>query len=1143
MTVPNHAPASDSQLIEFINLKLAAMGQPIHGRTEDFAHLSLSRSLIANYQEKSRLLVSHLCPVDQSIDSFLRAYLGEAVDHVPALVPVDTFTLDQPGLARVLCLPPDADAFESPALKSYRVAQGVLHNPEKDRRTTEGVFHVTEGGLPIPADKKAVPKNVFAKLLETALRPPPELTRLPFTGNQKEQAHVWVSLLMRPIVSPEIPGYAEEKSIEVRFFAPGGLVANLDFVESIFGNAGDPFLPQNDARLDIEHWSGQTGCVILAPHLVRQRKKDLGLPHVSEATDRQKRDRMCWEKEDELYNDGGAFKITCRDHRGIVVTLIADTYFGYCKKEVKTQISYSANLHGMAEEEHAGGAIAFPAYDLGEDFRLSEFVQVVDHTFDELLARHASRLELHPDGYAVDNSYPDIRYVPEDAFFSLQTQTITWTRGGEQRTIRLQPHCTYVLPSGYKVEMVKPATVRRWRLVGTTAEGTFCHKPCTVSGGGKSEISKSIADAMIAGPVFVGDLESDFDQVEKIIDREYGQRFRDASLNRPTGRPLLSPKRSLGSVVKLLTPSPEYTDEYNDWLRTIPERIRDLVFIVKRLYKPDWEGQWRERFTADLIDNHPGNELKYRELKLLTRYLRVGFAPGGSGSWRTFSLRRDFMPAAKIQTEDDISATAVAPASAVAGLNPDQSRPAWKFVTNCESRLFQRPDDAIHRGYDKKTEWDFSQPGNFFSNYEPLRREFIDGLVEETIRFDQFTRPMQNLLRGFRDAGRPEFVVSSAHPRLVDGVPSKNPRYLQLRPDLENPRHRYLAELGTRLYRRIPEDRGVPMPVNAVLPGRRNNPPEKGVRPLCVYGPIHYQELPEFFMDAIASLTGKSPSTTGAGSEGALTKGPFNALPPIIDLNNALVAYLLTGYAPFSTAAGWVGPKYKVDHDVSLLVPEIWSRMTPAEREPAFLIANGLLEKCEDFEHEGKLVQASRLGYRITDRFARRFFGRVFSNPGSVLPEEMLRPEKQDLAIFVDGMDNIVATQKRVAELYFEDGSVEDACPPLKALLHIMAHGHFEGKSAADPDIREMFTREALLGSEWYRARLESRLRFERRQREQQVRYLERFSANPIYRSQLAKLEITERLQKARAALAALADVRPEALEGTIGRDPALDVG
>ena len=51
-----------------------------------------------------------------------------------------------------------------------------------------------------------------------------------------------------------------------------------------------------------------------------------------------------------------------------MVTIIADNYFGYCKKEVKTQISFAANLYGMCEEEHAGGAIAFPAYVLGQQF-------------------------------------------------------------------------------------------------------------------------------------------------------------------------------------------------------------------------------------------------------------------------------------------------------------------------------------------------------------------------------------------------------------------------------------------------------------------------------------------------------------------------------------------------------------------------------------------------------------------------------------------------------------------------------------------------------------------------------------------------------------------------------------------------------
>ena len=39
------------------------------------------------------------------------------------------------------------------------------------------------------------------------------------------------------------------------------------------------------------------------------------------------------------------FKVACRDASGVMVTLIADNYFGYCQKDVKTQIS-SANLLG-----------------------------------------------------------------------------------------------------------------------------------------------------------------------------------------------------------------------------------------------------------------------------------------------------------------------------------------------------------------------------------------------------------------------------------------------------------------------------------------------------------------------------------------------------------------------------------------------------------------------------------------------------------------------------------------------------------------------------------------------------------------------------------------------------------------------------
>src|SRR5690606_30562478 len=135
------------------------------------------------------------------------------------------------------------------------------------------------------------------------------------------------------------------------------------------------------------------------------------------------------------------------------------------------------------------------------------------------------------------------------------------------------------------------------------------------------------------------------------------------------------------------------------------------------------------------------------------------------------------------------------------------------------------------------------------------------------------------------------------------------------------------------------------------------------VPPLAVYNPLHYQELPEAFMDFIASLTGKSPSTTGAGSEGAMTKGPFNALWSIHDLNNAFVSYALTGLQVFSTPAGHVGRKYRVDPDISLLMPEVWARLSAEERDANRLIAGGYLERVRDFRHGRRTVAASRLGW------------------------------------------------------------------------------------------------------------------------------------------------------------------------------------
>ena len=339
---------STKNLLDYINLKLDSRGFQIVGDPKDYPFLEVAHGLIANFRQKLTLLADHLCPVDQRIHDWLAHYLAAVPEEIlpkdADLLPPQPLILEQHGISRLLSLPADGNRFQSDIVTSYRVDTGVCHNPASDRRTTKGVFHVAEGGLPIPADKKAVPVQTFAALLQKSLQAPDDLMLLPFTGNEESPARSFVSILLRPLVSPEVPGLSPARYSEIRFFAPGNLVSNLDFVESIFGNAGDPHLPENDAANDPEHWTGHTGCVILAPHLTKLTKKAVGLPHRSEASKRQLRDGMCWEADDELYNDGGAFKVTARDERGTMVTLIADNYFGYCKKEVKTQISFSCNL-------------------------------------------------------------------------------------------------------------------------------------------------------------------------------------------------------------------------------------------------------------------------------------------------------------------------------------------------------------------------------------------------------------------------------------------------------------------------------------------------------------------------------------------------------------------------------------------------------------------------------------------------------------------------------------------------------------------------------------------------------------------------------------------------------------------------------
>jgi hypothetical protein len=217
--------------------------------------------------------------------------------------------------------------------------------------------------------------------------------------------------------------------------------------------------------------------------------------------------------------------------------------------------------------------------------------------------------------------------------------------------------------------------------------------------------------------------------------------------------------------------------------------------------------------------------------------------------------------------------------------------------------------------------------------------------------------------------------------------------------------------------------------------------------------------------------------------------------------------------------------------------------MRVAERDPEYLKMQGFLERVEDVSVGGRTVLASRLGFRITPLFVDRYLGRIFETPGAVFPIEMLQPEQQDRDLFAEGVDAIVESQRRVALLYFEDGSVESACPPLKALLHIMARGDYQGAGAGASQVRALFERETLLASDWYQERLRVKQERDRALWLRHAAALERFRANA---GNLARcgLGLEEHDLEGRIDLAASELERVtspsylEELRGTIGADP-----
>jgi hypothetical protein len=324
----------------------------------------------------------------------------------------------------------------------------------------------------------------------------------------------------------------------------------------------------------------------------------------------------------------------------------------------------------------------------------------------------------------------------------------------------------------------------------------------------------------------------------------YSKRWKNHDSTLASSRSFLDKKRTLGSAVKLLTPSSANNDAYNEFIQNIPVHIRSLVLFVKRLHRQDHSSlNWKDCMSVEIINGKNGTGLLYNNTPVVGSYVRIGF--NQKGTWLLNKLRSDFSASQKIQMEDDISASITLPSSQFKNLNPEYTNKSLKVVANCESHLFQRPDEAIIRGYDKGAEKDIVSENVFLTNYEPLRKKDAIEIFEDTINFDKYTQPVKDLIISIvNSTNEEEYFSLPSHTRIVDGEPTKNPRYLEPNRFINETEASYLGEVGVRLYRKIKSEEPVINVVNAVLPGRRNNPVDKkaGIRPLAVYNPIHYQE-------------------------------------------------------------------------------------------------------------------------------------------------------------------------------------------------------------------------------------------------------------------------------------------------------------
>ena len=755
-------PASFADRTDQVNLLLLANGLPV---TEDFAAQALpdvSRGFLESHAEHQRLLTDYRCPADRRIEAFLAEHFAESQARAgrPGRCGCRRGRWFSPamGLPGNLSLPANGEQFANDYLTSYRVEKRRAAQSRSDRRTTEGTFHVPKAACRSPATSGRCRSGVCGELAQGGDESADGIDDAAVFAriSHSRRGHLcrcccgrWCARRFR--------GFRRSGRWRFGSSRPGGLVSNLDFVESIFGNAGDPFLPKNDAGLDVEHWTGHTGCVILAPHLTQLTKKSLGLPPLSRRPNGRSATACAGKTEDESTTTASPSSSPAGRCDGVIVTLIADNYYGYCKKEVKTQISYAANLFGNVEEEHAGGAIAFATYNLGDEYVPdSRRPRGQRPDLGEVVKDYGELMDVNREGYGIDKNSPepDLHQRRRAGIAAAAGGVLDQGRKGAAHSAgaRQSLHDAGGLQDSHGEASRRPT----WRIIGTAGTAHSATSPAPFPAAASREISKSLRDYMLYGPIFVADFRRDMET--------RGGDLRPGLL-RHAGDPiqgnpgLWQAAFAADSVARALA---GLGDQAAHPQLRIHRRIQPLARRRFRRTSMRWcssssasTGPSGARIGASNSTWTSSTASRATNSKSATASSSARISasacwpagPGGRSSSGRISRRG--------QNSDRGRHLRLGGGPRAAGQFADQNicrrLPAWPHPTSssptastasfsgptmpCIAASISRPKPTCRSG------------DNFISNFEPLRPEAVQAMVNRVVDFEKFTPPMQDFLR------------------------------------------------------------------------------------------------------------------------------------------------------------------------------------------------------------------------------------------------------------------------------------------------------------------------------------------------------------------------------------------------------------